>query len=114
MYEKGAEIIRIYDTLLGQDGFRRGMVSAYICRLCRLCQRKPELITPCLTHVDILSTGLGFMLPQDLYFKRHDGHAVTCDDFLRAMEMPTMRTCRCSPGDTHFIRQVPLPQSISG
>ena len=22
---------------------------------------------------------------QDLYFKRHDGSAVTCDDFLRAM-----------------------------
>eukprot|EP00983_Pelagomonas_calceolata_P031335 983199-Pelagomonas_calceolata.AAC.1 len=21
----------------------------------------------------------------DLYFKRHDGHAVTCDDFLAAM-----------------------------
>ncbi len=27
VYEKGAEIVRIYDTLLGQDGFRRGMVS---------------------------------------------------------------------------------------
>ena len=27
VYEKGAEIVRIYDTLLGQDGFRRGMVG---------------------------------------------------------------------------------------
>eukprot|EP00210_Caulerpa_lentillifera_P008294 g7915.t1 len=46
VYEKGAEIIRIYQTILGVDGFRKGM---------------------------------------DLYFKRHDGHAVTCDDFLNAM-----------------------------
>ena len=27
VYNKGSAIIRIYDTLLGQDGFRRGMVS---------------------------------------------------------------------------------------
>ncbi len=46
VYEKGAEIIRIYHTLLGDDGFRRGM---------------------------------------DLYVARHDGQAVTCDDFRRAM-----------------------------
>ena len=46
MYEKGAEIIRIYATLLGTAGFRAGM---------------------------------------DLYFKRHDGAAVTCDDFFAAM-----------------------------
>jgi aminopeptidase N len=46
VYEKGAEIIRIYQTLLGKQGFRKGM---------------------------------------DLYFKRHDGQAVTCDDFLAAM-----------------------------
>ena len=46
VYEKGAEIIRMYQTLLGRDGFRRGM---------------------------------------DLYFERHDGQAVTCDDFLAAM-----------------------------
>lgn len=25
VYEKGAEIIRLYQTLLGVDGFRRGM-----------------------------------------------------------------------------------------
>jgi len=46
VYEKGAEVVRMYETLLGKDGFRKGM---------------------------------------DLYFERHDGHAVTCDDFLAAM-----------------------------
>jgi len=46
VYEKGAEVVRMYDTLLGADGFRRGM---------------------------------------DLYFQRHDGAAVTCDDFRAAM-----------------------------
>eukprot|EP00533_Pseudo-nitzschia_delicatissima_P000453 CAMPEP_0116104756 /NCGR_PEP_ID=MMETSP0327-20121206/14639_1 /TAXON_ID=44447 /ORGANISM="Pseudo-nitzschia delicatissima, Strain B596" /LENGTH=960 /DNA_ID=CAMNT_0003597057 /DNA_START=255 /DNA_END=3137 /DNA_ORIENTATION=- len=46
VYNKGAEIIRMYHTLLGKDGFRKGM---------------------------------------DLYFERHDGSAVTCDDFLSAM-----------------------------
>ncbi|MCR1766275.1 Aminopeptidase N [Burkholderia glumae] len=46
VYEKGSEVVRMYQTLLGRDGFRRGM---------------------------------------DLYFKRHDGQAVTCDDFRHAM-----------------------------
>ncbi|MEW5309288.1 MAG: hypothetical protein WDW38_001184 [Sanguina aurantia] len=46
VYEKGAEVVRLYDTLLGKDGFRKGM---------------------------------------DLYFQRHDGCAVTCDDFRAAM-----------------------------
>jgi aminopeptidase N len=46
VYNKGAEVIRMIQTLLGQDGFRRGM---------------------------------------DLYFQRHDGQAVTCDDFVVAM-----------------------------
>lgn len=46
VYEKGSEIIRLYHTLLGPQGFRKGM---------------------------------------DLYFQRHDGQAVTCDDFLAAM-----------------------------
>ena len=46
IYEKGAEVVRMYQTLLGRDGFRRGM---------------------------------------DLYFARHDGQAVTCDDFRAAM-----------------------------
>ncbi|MDO8301523.1 aminopeptidase N [Lacisediminimonas sp.] len=46
IYEKGAEVVRMYQTLLGRDGFRAGM---------------------------------------DLYFARHDGQAVTCDDFRAAM-----------------------------
>jgi aminopeptidase N len=46
VYEKGAEVVRLYHTLLGPEGFRRGM---------------------------------------DLYFERHDGSAVTCDDFRAAM-----------------------------
>ncbi|KAF1872543.1 hypothetical protein Lal_00016845 [Lupinus albus] len=44
--EIGAEVVRLYKTLLGSEGFRKGM---------------------------------------DLYFKRHDGQAVTCEDFYAAM-----------------------------
>lgn len=46
VYEKGSEVVRMYETLLGREGFRKGM---------------------------------------DLYFERHDGQAVTCDDFRAAM-----------------------------
>ena len=46
VYEKGAEVVRMIRTLIGQPAFRRGM---------------------------------------DLYFERHDGQAVTCDDFVAAM-----------------------------
>jgi aminopeptidase N len=46
IYEKGSEVVRMYQTLLGREGFRKGM---------------------------------------DLYFQRHDGQAVTCDDFRAAM-----------------------------
>jgi len=46
VYYKGAEVIRMYNTLFTEKGFRKGM---------------------------------------DLYFKRHDGDAVTCDDFRSAM-----------------------------
>ncbi|MBP6816422.1 MAG: aminopeptidase N, partial [Burkholderiaceae bacterium] len=46
VYEKGAEVVRMLQTLVGRDGFRRGM---------------------------------------DLYFERHDGQAVTCDDFVAAI-----------------------------
>ena len=52
VYNKGAEIIRMYETLLGKDGFRKGM---------------------------------------DLYFERHDGSAVTCDDFLAAIRPAEIR-----------------------
>lgn len=47
VYNKGAEVIRMMHTLLGKQGFRRGI---------------------------------------DLYFARHDGQAVTTDDFVAAME----------------------------
>lgn len=47
VYNKGAEVIRMQHSLLGADGFRKGM---------------------------------------DLYFARHDGQAVTINDFVAAME----------------------------
>jgi aminopeptidase N len=46
VYEKGAEVVRMMQTLVGRDGFRKGM---------------------------------------RLYFQRHDGKAVTCDDFAQAV-----------------------------
>ncbi|MGZ9108341.1 MAG: aminopeptidase N [Micavibrio sp.] len=52
IYEKGAEVIRMIHTLLGESGFRAGT---------------------------------------DLYFQRHDGQAVTCDDFIKAMGDATGR-----------------------
>ncbi|HIF18843.1 MAG TPA: aminopeptidase N [Cycloclasticus sp.] len=47
IYEKGAEVVRMLHTLLGNAGFRKGC---------------------------------------DLYFERHDGQAVTTDDFVKALE----------------------------
>ena len=47
VYEKGAEIIRMLQTILGKDNYRKGT---------------------------------------DLYFARHDGQAVTCDDFVACMQ----------------------------
>jgi len=47
VYNKGAELIRMMRTILGEQAFRKG---------------------------------------SDLYFERHDGEAVTCEDFVRAME----------------------------
>ena len=47
VYEKGAEVVRMIHTLLGEEDFRKG---------------------------------------SDLYFQQHDGQAVTCDDFINAME----------------------------
>jgi aminopeptidase N len=46
VYEKGAEVIRMLQTLVGRDGFAKGMA---------------------------------------LYFERHDGQAVTCEDFVAAV-----------------------------
>ncbi len=47
VYEKGAEVIRMIHTLLGEKNYHNGI---------------------------------------DLYFERHDGQAVTCDDFVQAMQ----------------------------
>ena len=47
VYNKGAEVVRMIQNLVGVEGFRKGT---------------------------------------DLYFARHDGQAVTTDDFVRAME----------------------------
>jgi aminopeptidase N len=46
VYEKGAEVVRMMHTLVGREGFAKGMA---------------------------------------LYFQRHDGQAVTCDDFAQAI-----------------------------
>ncbi len=46
VYEKGAEVVRMMHTLVGREGFAKGMA---------------------------------------LYFQRHDGQAVTCDDFAQAV-----------------------------
>ncbi|MDF2177533.1 aminopeptidase N [Aliiglaciecola sp. CAU 1673] len=47
VYDKGAEVIRMLHTILGEAGYRKGM---------------------------------------GLYVQRHDGQAVTCDDFVKAMQ----------------------------
>ncbi|MSQ55069.1 MAG: aminopeptidase N [Betaproteobacteria bacterium] len=47
VYEKGAEVVRMQHTLLGEEKFQAGMRR---------------------------------------YFERHDGQAVTCDDFVQAMQ----------------------------
>ena len=52
VYEKGAEVIRMLHTLIGEAAFQRGM---------------------------------------QLYFERHDGQAVTCEDFVAAMEAASGR-----------------------
>ena len=46
VYEKGSEVVRMYQTLVGREGFEKGLA---------------------------------------LYFQRHDGQAVTCDDFAQAI-----------------------------
>ena len=50
VYQKGAEVVGMLETLLGRDGFRRGIAK---------------------------------------YFALFDGQAVTCEDFVQAMELAT-------------------------
>ena len=61
----------MYDTILGTDGFRK---------VCDMVP-SPKIVSLC-TFLIRVSHGEQGM---DLYFKRHDGCAVTCDDFLAAM-----------------------------
>ena len=72
IYEKGAEVVRMYQTLLGREGFRRGM---------------------------------------DLYFQRHDGQAVTCDDFAQAMvdANPDSELARLLPQFKRWYSQAGTP-----
>ena len=52
IYEKGAEVVRMMHTLIGEDAFQEGM---------------------------------------RIYIERHDGQAVTCEDFIQAMESASGR-----------------------
>jgi aminopeptidase N len=63
IYEKGAEVVRMMQSLVGREGFARGMTE---------------------------------------YFRRHDGQAVTCEDFAQAM-------AAANPGSA---LQVLLPQFL--
>ncbi len=63
IYEKGAEVVRMMQSLVGRSGFAKGMTE---------------------------------------YFKRHDGQAVTCEDFAKAI-------AEANPGSA---LQVLLPQFL--
>jgi aminopeptidase N len=63
IYEKGAEVVRMMQSLVGRSGFAKGMTE---------------------------------------YFKRHDGQAVTCEDFARSI-------AEANPGSA---LQVLLPQFL--
>lgn len=65
VYEKGAEVIRMMETLVGPEAFRRGI---------------------------------------DEYFRRHDGQAVRCEDFVAALSAATG-----FPFEENFIRWYTTP-----
>jgi aminopeptidase N len=73
VYEKGAEVVRMMATLVGREGFRRGM---------------------------------------DLYFQRHDGQAVTCDDFAQAIADANPHSALSTRLDTfkHWYAQAGTPR----
>ncbi|HEX2542757.1 MAG TPA: aminopeptidase N [Caldimonas sp.] len=73
IYEKGAEVVRMMQTLVGRDGFARGM---------------------------------------KLYFERHDGQAVTCDDFAQAVAdaNPESELARLLPGFKRWYAQAGTPR----
>ena len=72
IYEKGAEVVRMMQTLVGRDGFAKGMT---------------------------------------LYFERHDGQAVTCDDFAQAIAdaNPTSELARLLPQFKRWYSQAGTP-----
>ena len=73
IYEKGAEVVRMMQTLVGRDGFERGM---------------------------------------KLYFERHDGQAVTCDDFAQAIAdaNPASQLAHLLPQFKRWYSQAGTPQ----
>ncbi|CAN7714221.1 aminopeptidase N [Pseudorhodoferax sp. LjRoot39] len=73
VYEKGAEVVRMMQTLVGRDGFAAGM---------------------------------------KLYFERHDGQAVTCDDFAQAIAdaNPSSELARLLPQFKRWYSQAGTPR----
>jgi len=73
VYEKGAEVVRMMQTLVGREGFARGMT---------------------------------------LYFERHDGQAVTCDDFAQAIAdaNPDSELTRLLPRFKRWYAQAGTPR----
>ena len=73
IYEKGAEVVRMMQTLVGRAGFEKGMT---------------------------------------LYFARHDGQAVTCDDFAQAIAdaNPTSNLARLLPQFKRWYSQAGTPR----
>jgi len=73
VYEKGAEVVRMMQTLVGREGFAKGM---------------------------------------SLYFERHDGQAVTCDDFAQAIAdaNPGSELARTLDGFKRWYAQAGTPR----
>ncbi|HEX6362532.1 MAG TPA: aminopeptidase N [Albitalea sp.] len=73
VYDKGAEVVRMMQTLVGRDGFARGI---------------------------------------GLYFERHDGRAVTCDDFAQAIAdaNPASELARLLPQFKRWYSQAGTPR----
>ncbi|WP_395060372.1 aminopeptidase N [Polaromonas sp.] len=73
IYEKGAEVVRMMQTLVGREGFAKGM---------------------------------------KLYFERHDGQAVTCDDFAQAIAdaNPASDLARLLPQFKRWYSQAGTPR----
>jgi len=73
IYEKGAEVVRMMQTLVGCNGFAKGM---------------------------------------KLYFERHDGQAVTCDDFAQAIAdaNPASDLARLLPQFKRWYSQAGTPR----